>query len=67
MEEADRDWVMIRMVGGECFFWYRLTRVARTKGCKTIVMCFLEIANFFIHFHHYYLFSVRVIMMIISA
>jgi len=44
MEEADRDWMMIRMVGGECFFWYRLTRVARTKGRKTIVvvMCFFK-------------------------
>jgi len=21
MEEADKDWVMIRMVVGECFFW----------------------------------------------
>jgi len=34
MEEADKDWMMIRMVGGvgECFFWYRLTRVVPDKG-----------------------------------
>ena len=31
MEEADKDWMMIRMVGG-CFFWYRLTQVVRDKG-----------------------------------
>jgi len=30
MEEADKDWMMIRMVGG-CFFWYRLTRVVPDK------------------------------------
>jgi len=23
---------------GECFFWYRLTQVARTKGCKMVVV-----------------------------
>jgi len=31
MEDADKDWMMIRMVGG-CFFWYRLTRVVPNKG-----------------------------------
>ena len=37
MEENDKDWMMIRRVG-ECFFWYRLTWVVRTKGRKTIVV-----------------------------
>ena len=23
---------------GECYFWYRLTQVARTKGCKMVVV-----------------------------
>jgi len=23
---------------GECFFWCRLTQVAQTKGCKTVVV-----------------------------
>jgi len=23
---------------GECFFWYQLTRVSRTKGRKTVVV-----------------------------
>jgi len=32
MEEADKDWVMIRMVGAVCFFWYWLTRVVSDKG-----------------------------------
>jgi len=32
MEEADKDWMMIRMVVGECFFWYGLTRVVPDKG-----------------------------------
>jgi len=32
MEEADKDWEIIRMVGGECFFWYRLTWVVPDKG-----------------------------------
>jgi len=31
MEEADIDWMMIRMVAG-CFFWYQLTRVVPDKG-----------------------------------
>jgi len=31
MEEADKDWMMIRMVC-ECFLWYRLTPVVRDKG-----------------------------------
>jgi len=31
MEEADKDWMMIRM-GGECFLWYRLTMVVPDKG-----------------------------------
>jgi len=30
MEEADKDWMMIIMVGG-CFFWYRLTWVVLNK------------------------------------
>jgi len=37
MEEADKDWMTIRMVGG-CFFWYPLTRVVWTKGRKTVVV-----------------------------
>jgi len=32
MEEADKDWMMITMVGGECFFWYLLTWVVLDKG-----------------------------------
>jgi len=32
MEEGDKDWMMIRMVGGGCFFCYRLTRVVPDKG-----------------------------------
>jgi len=32
MEEADKDWMMISMGVGECFFWYRLTRVVPDKG-----------------------------------
>jgi len=33
MEEADKDWVMIKgWWVGECFFWYRLTRVVLDKG-----------------------------------
>jgi len=32
MEEADKDWMMIRMVGGLMFFWYRLTQVVTDKG-----------------------------------
>jgi len=31
MEEADEEWMMIRMVG-ECFSWYRFTRVVLDKG-----------------------------------
>jgi len=34
MEEADKDWMMIRMVVGGCFFWYRLTRVVPDKGLQ---------------------------------
>ena len=37
MEEADKEWMMIRMVG-ECFFWYPLTRVVSDKGLKTILV-----------------------------
>jgi len=32
MEEAEKDWEMIGMVGGECFFWYWLTWVVPDKG-----------------------------------
>jgi len=32
MEETDKDWMMIRMVVGECFSWYRLIRVVPDKG-----------------------------------
>ena len=38
MEEADKDRMTIRMVGGECFFWYRLTRIVPDKGRKTVVV-----------------------------
>jgi len=31
MKHANKNWMMIRMVGG-CFFWYRLTRVVPDKG-----------------------------------
>jgi len=31
MEEADKDWMMIRWVD-ECFFWYWLTQVVLDKG-----------------------------------
>ena len=31
--------MMIRMVGGECFFWYRLTRVVMDKGPQNSCCC----------------------------
>jgi len=30
---------------GECFFWYGLTRVARTKGRKTVVVVITCLLN----------------------
>ena len=32
VEEADKDWMIIRMGVGECFFWNRLTWVVPNKG-----------------------------------
>jgi len=45
MEEAHKDWIMIRMVGG-CFFWYRLTWVVWTKGRKTVVVVVVVVVRF---------------------
>jgi len=48
MEEADKDWMVIRMVGG-CFFWYRLTRVVPyLNGRKTVVVV-VVFARFRLH------------------
>jgi len=38
MEEADKDWMMISMVGGECFFWYWLTRVVMDSSALTLLV-----------------------------
>jgi len=45
MEEDDKGYPMIRMgVSGECFFWYRPTRVVPDKrplnGCVCVCVCY---------------------------
>ena len=38
MEEADKDWMMIRMVFLLYFFWYRLAQVEPDKG-SLLLLC----------------------------
>ena len=45
MEEADKDWMMIRMVGGECSFWYQLPRVVRDKRAIKRLLLFSSLST----------------------
>jgi len=50
MEEADKDWMMIRMVG-RCFFWYWLTRVVPNIVSIDLLQIFQRILQYLMKFY----------------
>jgi len=50
MEEADKDWMTIRMVVGECFFWYRRTHTGSPgqRAIKWLLLLLLLYLTIFV-------------------